>query len=160
LLNSCNLNNNSSDNSSFCGDATCNDNEDCSSCSADCGVCPENPSPVSSSSGGGGGGGRSPPVTSKATTNTEENSADNINSNNQEPQQNSATNEPASVKEDKKQFSLTGLMVAVQNNSSLKVALVLIIGIGGVAVFFLLRKYKFSKKYVHRNMVKIHKKRK
>ena len=32
----------------FCGDGTCNAGESCSSCSADCGVCP---------SGGGGGGG-------------------------------------------------------------------------------------------------------
>ena len=37
----------------FCGDGTCNNDETCSTCSNDCGICP------TTSSGGGGGGGSS-----------------------------------------------------------------------------------------------------
>ena len=39
-----------------CGDGDCNGDETCSSCSADCGVCP-----ASNSGGGGGGGAHTPP---------------------------------------------------------------------------------------------------
>jgi len=41
-----------------CGDGTCETEEDCSSCSADCGVCVILPSTESSSSGGSSGGSR------------------------------------------------------------------------------------------------------
>ncbi len=43
-----------------CGDAVCETGEDCSSCSADCGVCaPTTPGDTGGSGGGGGGGGGS-----------------------------------------------------------------------------------------------------
>lgn len=44
----------------YCGDGTCNNGENCSTCSADCGACPP-------SGGGGGGGGGAPPVPVTAT---------------------------------------------------------------------------------------------
>ncbi len=41
----------------YCGDGTCNNEETCSSCSSDCGICSS--SPPASNGGGGGGGGSS-----------------------------------------------------------------------------------------------------
>ncbi len=38
----------------FCGDGTCNNDEDCSSCPEDCGACPTTPSSDTTSGGGGG----------------------------------------------------------------------------------------------------------
>ena len=159
LLNSCSFNSTIIENvSAFCGDGICNDNEDCSSCSLDCGVCPA-PIPTSSGSGGGGGGGESNQnsiLTSKTTVN--ETSSNNINSINPASQ---SVNESVNLKEnDKKQFSLTGLIVSVQNNKSVRIILMFVIAIGGIAAFFLFRRYKFSRKHIHKSMVKIRRKRK
>ncbi len=45
--------------STYCGDNTCNGAESCSSCSTDCGSCPSSSSSSSGGGGGGGGGGGS-----------------------------------------------------------------------------------------------------
>ncbi len=45
------------ENIKFCGDGVCDSDENCNSCSKDCGVCETKPSGDSGGSGGGGGGG-------------------------------------------------------------------------------------------------------
>jgi parallel beta-helix repeat protein/cysteine-rich repeat protein len=48
----------SKDSETYCGDATCETGESCSSCSADCGACSSTSTSSSGGSGGGSGGGR------------------------------------------------------------------------------------------------------
>lgn len=43
----------------YCGDSTCNSNENCTTCPTDCGTCPAPPSPPSTGGSSGGGGGSS-----------------------------------------------------------------------------------------------------
>lgn len=136
----------------FCGDGICNNGESCSSCSADCGACPIPPS--APSGGGGGGGGSTASVVSEnsetapETTIKETNNADNtIKSSTQTEDTSNENKQPG--------FSLTGLMVSMQNSSSLKIVLIFIIAAGGVAAFFLAKKYKLSRKYIHQGMMKI-----
>jgi C1A family cysteine protease len=159
ILNGC-INNSAIENVSFCGDGTCDNNEDCSSCALDCGVCPV---PISApSGGGGGGGGGGGNIVSSSNQQIISNPAnDNSNSNNPAPEQNQFIDETISEKTNSPQpFSLTGLIVSMQNNQSLRIILMFVIAIGGIAAFFLFRRYKFSKKHIHRNMVRIRRKRK
>jgi len=57
-----------------CGNGICSSNEDCSSCSADCGACPVSPGGGDGGGGGGGGGGgtAAPPVQEGVKIDTEE----------------------------------------------------------------------------------------
>ena len=158
LLNSCSFNGTIIENASaFCGDTSCDSNEDCSSCSSDCGVClaPAPASPSSSSSGGGGSGGNGNPIMTSVASKPIVN-----NTNTQTPILNQSSNEPMILKEDKKQFSLTGLIVGIQNNQSLRIALGFVVLFGMITALLLIRKQKFSRKHIHKNMVKIRGKRK
>jgi len=170
-LASCNSTSNNPTNNSnnitvFCGDTICNGEETCSSCSSDCGACPQPEQPAASSGGGGGGGGGGGSyVSSQSVTETETGNADDINSNNQIPEEIPATgNEIVGTEETsqqaKKGFSLTGLMVAVQNSAPLKIILLLVIAAGVAVLVVLIKKNKFSRKQIHKNIVKIHRKRK
>ena len=56
----------------YCGDGSCNGGESCSSCSTDCGVCDIPSTPSSPGGGGGGGGSSGPRVTQTIETPTED----------------------------------------------------------------------------------------
>ena len=157
---SCSINNtNTNDtiqNVSFCGDGTCDANESCSFCSIDCGVCPAPaPTPTPAPSGGGSGGSSGgSSSTGKIVTPTPSVSKPKENP----PQillQNQTTSEPVVQAETKKSFSLTGLIVSVQNSPSFKIVLCFIVGCGMIVVMYLVRKEKFSKKTIHRNMMRV-----
>jgi len=169
-LASCNSTSNNPTNNSnnitvFCGDTICNGEETCSSCSSDCGACPQPEQPAASSGGGGGGGGGGGSyVSSQSVTETETGNADDINSNNQISEENSVTeNGVVSAGETssktKKSFSLTGLMVAVQNSTPLKIILLLVIVVGIAILIVLIKKNKFSTRKLHKNIVKIHRRK-
>jgi len=161
IPNSCSLNNSTIENVSFCGDLTCNVNENCSSCSADCGVCPAptpEPTPPAPSAPSGGGGGGSAPITTAVASNPTANNTNSPKVSSSVPNQ--TVNESVIKIENKKPFSLTGLIVSVQNNSSLRIILMFIIAFGTIIAFFLIRKEKFSRRNVHKNMMRVKGKRK
>lgn len=94
----------------FCGDATCNNGETCSTCTSDCGACPVN-NPGSGGGGGSGGGfgGGAVPLKVLNTTNDSNNNSDGEN----EAVTNSNTeNEEVEVSDGKSFFSsITGAAI-------------------------------------------------
>jgi hypothetical protein len=150
-----------------CGDGSCNGGESCSSCSSDCGACPAAPSGGSSGGGGGGGGAVIPKQT---TTDIPEETPDPIDSTSQststqqviEAQQNEvvlSANEDT-IEENPNRFSsfITGAVTGVTNpteNPVISLVAIFFILVFGILIYekVLLRKSKrsksiFRKKYI------------
>lgn len=129
----------------YCGDGTCNNDEDCSTCPGDCGACPI---PVTSSSGEGGGGGGGSFSKPKNTTNitTASQITENIT---QDIEKSEIEQENTNEEIEKKNFlsRITGSTILEgEGNNLFKLFLGIIVLIGILIFVFALVKIKKNKK--------------